>query len=70
MCDDHLLIKQKSLQEHFLRDGHHHHQSFQEDLNISLINKTDSFDPRKSECYWMGTLKTIAPFGLNTEETY
>ena len=39
MGDDHLLIKQKSLQEHFLRDGHHHHQSFQEDLNISLIIK-------------------------------
>ena len=60
-------IKQKSLHEHLLEDTH---QSFQEDVSICLIDKTDPSDPRKREYYWMKTLKTIAPFGLNTEETY
>ena len=60
-------IKQKSLHEHFLSDSH---QSFEEDVSICLIDKTDPSDPHKREYYWMRTLKTIAPFGLNTEETY
>ena len=60
-------IKQKSLHEHFLSDGH---QSFEEDVSICLIDKTDPSDPHKREHYWMRTLKTIAPFGLNTKETY
>ena len=60
-------IKQKSLHEHSLSDSH---QSFEEDVSICLIDKTDPSDPHKRECYWMRTLKTIAPFGLNTEETY
>ena len=60
-------IKQKSLHEHFLIDSH---QSFEEDVSICLIDKTDHSDPHKREYYWMRTLKTTAPFGLNTEETY
>ena len=60
-------IKQKSLHEHFLSDSH---QSFEEDVNICLINKTDPSDLHKRDYYWMRTLKIIAPFGLNTEETY
>ena len=60
-------IKQKSLHEHFLSDSH---QSFEEDVSICLIDKTDPSDPHKREYYWMRTLKTIAPFGLNTKETY
>ena len=59
-------IKQKSLHEHFLSDSH---QSF-EDVSICLIDKTDPSDPHRKEYYWMRTLKTLAPFGLNTEETY
>ena len=58
-------IKQKSLHEHFLSDS----ESFEEDVSICLIDKTDPSDPHKREYYWMRTLKTIAPFGLNTEET-
>ena len=34
------------------------------------IYKTDPSDPHKREYYWMRTLKTIAPFGLNIEEAY
>ena len=59
--------KQKSLHEHFLSDSC---QSFEEDFSICLIDKNDPSDPHKREYYWMRTLKTIAPFGLNTEETY
>ena len=59
-------IKQKSLHEHFWSVSH---QSF-EDVSIYLIDKTDPSDLHKREYYWMRTLKTIAPFGLNTEETY
>ena len=43
---------------------------FEEDVSICLIDKTDPSDPYKREYYWMRTLKTIAPFGLNIEETY
>ena len=60
-------IKQKSLHEQFLSDSH---QRFEEDVSIYLIDKTDPSDLNKREYYWERTVKTIAPFGLNTEETY
>ena len=60
-------IKQKSLHEHFLSDGH---QSFEEVVTICLTDKIDPSDPHKREHYWMRTFKTIAPFQLNIEETY
>ena len=60
-------IKRKSLHEHFLSDSH---ESFGEGASICLIDKTDPSDTHKREYYCMGTLKTIAPFGINTEETY
>ena len=60
-------IKQKFLHEHFLKDDHH---GFEKDVSIYLIDKTQSSDPHKREYYWMRTLKTLAPFGLNTEDTY
>ena len=56
-------IKQKSLQEHFLCNGH---QSFEMLESVWLIKLA----LHKREYYWMRTLKTIAPFGLNTKETY
>ena len=59
-------IKQKSLHGHFLSDSH---QSFEEDVSICLIDKTDPSDSHKRDYYWMRTLKTIAPFELNTKET-
>ena len=60
-------IKQKFLHEHFLSGSH---RSFEEHVRICLIDKTDPSDPHKRKCYWIKTLKTIAPFRLNTEETY
>ena len=59
-------IKQKSFYEHFLSDGG---QGF-EDVRSCLIDKTDPSKPPKREYHWMRALKTITPFGLNTEETY
>ena len=40
-------IKQKSLHEHFLSDS----ESFEEDVSICLIDKTDPSDPHKREYY-------------------
>ena len=58
-------IKQKSLHEHFLSDGH---QNFEKDVSICLTDKTDSSNPHKREYYWMRTIKIIAPFGLTTQK--
>ena len=55
------------MHEHFLSDNH---QSFEEDVSICLIDRTDPSDPHKRQHYWMRALKTIVPFGLNTKETY
>ena len=58
-------IKQKSMHEHFLRDGN---QSFEENVSICLTDKTDRSGQHKREAYWMRTLKTIEPFGFNTKK--
>ena len=34
----------------------------------TLIDMTDGKDHKRRENYWMRTLKTYAPFGLNTED--
>ena len=57
---------QKSIQEHlykhFESEGH---TEFLDDVSITLIDKTDGFNPTKRENYWMRTLKTFAPYDLN-----
>ena len=60
-------IKQQSLNDHLFRDGH---QSFEEDVSLCLIDKTNLFDLNKRDYYRMRTLKTITLFGFNTKETY
>ena len=55
---------QENLFEHFYSDGHN---GFLEDDAITLIDKTDDRDPKNRENYWMRTLKTLAPEGLNIE---
>ena len=42
---------------------------FLEDVSIALINKTDGSDPTERETFWMHTLKTLAPYGLNVEDS-
>ena len=43
---------------------------FIEDIDIFLIGNTQSSDPHKREYHIMKRLKTLAPYGLNTEEKY
>ena len=44
------------------------HTEFLDDVSIILIDKTDGSNPTKRENYWMRTLKTVAPYGLNVED--
>ena len=43
---------------------------FLEDVEIRLLDKTQGSDPTKQEYYWMRTLKTFFPHGLNVESNY
>ena len=56
---------QEYLYSHFESEGHN---GFLEDVSIALIDKTDGSDPKKRETFWMHTLKTLAPYGLNVED--
>ena len=55
---------QQHLYAHFYSESHN---EFLENVFISLVDKTDGFQPKKRKNYWMGTLKTLAPLGLNVE---
>ena len=55
-------VLQKHLHEHFMRENH---QDLEKDIEITLIDKTDPFDPTKREDFWIRTLGTMAPKGLN-----
>ena len=46
------------------------HKCFLKDVEVSLIDKTQSSDPTKREFYWMRTLKTLYPDGLNIDSGY
>ena len=45
------------------------HNCFISDVSVSFIDKTDPSDPLKREDYWRSTMKTMASFGLNIEES-
>ena len=51
---------------HFCTSGH---AGFLENISIAFIDKTDPSDRLKREDYCGHALKTIAPFGLNIEES-
>ena len=53
---------QKHLYEHFYSKGQN---GFLWNVSINLIHKTDGFQPKKRENYWMRTLKTLALLGLD-----
>ena len=59
--------KQQLLQNNFLQDDHH---GFLEDIEVTLIDKTQTYDPTKRECYWMRTQRTLHPDDLNFESDY
>ena len=56
---------QKHLYEHFDLPGH---TGFLKDVTVTLIDKTDPRNPTEREDYWIHTLKTKAPRGLNMED--
>ena len=45
------------------------HNGFLNDVSITFIDKTDPSDPLRREDYWRKTLKTMVPYGLNTEDS-
>ena len=55
---------QQHLYEHFYREGHN---GFLGNASVSLIDKTDGFQSKKRENYWMRNLKTLAPLEHNVE---
>ena len=59
--------KQKCLHENFLQDDHY---GFLNDVQVTLMGKTQVSDLTKREYFWMRTLKTYYPYGLYIEETY
>ena len=60
-------VKQKFLQSYFLQCDH---QGFLKYVEVRLIDKTQISDLTKGEFYWMGTLRTLYPDGLNIESDY
>ena len=41
-----------------------------EDIRVRMIDKIQGSDPTKRDYYWMRTLKTFFPDGLNIESDY
>ena len=57
---------EKCIQEHLYKHFEsEEHTEFLDDVSITLIDKTDGSNPTKRENYWMQTLKTFTPYGLN-----
>ena len=53
---------QQHISEHFNSEGH---TGFLENVSVTFIDKTDSQNSKKRENYWIHTLKTMVPWGLN-----
>ena len=45
------------------------YEGFLKDVSFTLIDKTDAFDPKKRENYWMKTLRNLAPDGVHVEDS-
>ena len=56
---------QRHLYEHFNLPGH---SGFLNNVFVTLIDKTKTKYPPKLEDYWIHTLKSKAPLGLNVED--
>ena len=57
---------QQHLYEHSCSSNHN---CFISDVSVTFIDETNPSDPTKREDYWRSTLKTMAPFGLDIEES-
>ena len=56
---------QKYLHDNVLSE---HHDGLLNNVEITLIDKTNSSDPERREEFWGTKLCTLAPLGLNIEE--
>ena len=56
----------QNLYEHFCSSNHN---CLISDVSVTFIDETDPSDPLKKGDYWRSTLKTMAPFGHNVEES-
>ena len=56
---------QKYLHDHFLSEDH---DGPLNNVEITLIDKTDPLDPERREQFWRIKLRSLAPLGLNIEE--
>ena len=56
---------QKYLLEHFLRKDCH---CLLNNVEITLIDKTDQSDTGRREEFWSTKLRTLVPLGLNIDE--
>ena len=52
--------------KHFQTEGQ---KGFLNEVSVIFIDKADGKDPKKRERYWMRTLKTIEPYGLNIADS-
>ena len=59
------LCMQEQLLSQFSMAGHN---GFLNDVSITFIDKTDPSDLLRRGDYWRQTLKTMVPYGLNTED--
>ena len=55
----------KYLHDHFLSEGH---DGLLNNVDITLIDKTDPSDPERREEFWRTKLHTLAPLGLNIDQ--
>ena len=51
---------------HFSMTGH---DGFWNNVSITFNDKTDPFDLLRREEYWRQTIKPIAPYGINIEDS-
>ena len=57
---------QEHLLSYFSSPGHN---GFLNNVSITFMDKADPSDPLKGEDYWRRTLKTMASFGINIEDS-
>ena len=70
-CNDRKYTRDEDcFQEHLFRHFHSgEYTGFLENVKITLIDKTDGQNPKKSGDYRSRTLRTYAPFWLNVEDS-
>ena len=52
--------------KHFQTEGH---KGFLNEASVTFIDKIDGKDPKKTERYWMRTLKAMETYGFNIADS-